>query len=91
MTPEQVREILRDKNLCGRLDIELNQVCVLELKHDDGMHETRWAMRNEVSPDPNSSRDSITRFVVTDGHFRFEAATPAQATWLLSVLLKFET
>ena len=39
MTNEEARNLLREKGLCGLVDDEVGQACVLEIGHGLGTHE----------------------------------------------------
>jgi hypothetical protein len=96
MDPKTAQIAVREKGLCGRLLDKESRVCIQELGHDNGLHDTGWKIKTvEHEPEGRGERSrGWCLYVVTDGSRRaFETedrADAADADWLVTVLNKVE-
>jgi hypothetical protein len=97
MTEAEVKEVIRDRGLCGH--IADNHVCIQLRHHDDDAHERGWTVvrrevRSAYKRDEREADDVV--FDVTDGRpvygsgKVFTTDNKDHAEWLANTLTRLE-
>jgi hypothetical protein len=88
-----VKKLLRENGLCGRVfhnGLGEEVACILDIGHDDGLHDHGWRVFEHIEPDPyaRDSRQTVTTYRVSDGTMCFETSKHSHAEWLAETLMK---